>query len=64
MVNEGPLNGRHKDGRQIPGKGHRLGWVSNELWQAMKAQAEARNMTVSDWVIAAIEAALVKDKGS
>ena len=62
MVNDGPLNGRHKDGRQIPGKGHRLGWVSNELWQAMKAQAEAQGVTVSDWVIAAIEAALREEE--
>ena len=59
MTNKGESNGRHKDGRQIPGKGHRLGWVSNELWQAMEAQAKAKGFdTISDFVIAAIVEAL------
>ena len=57
MTNKGEANGRYKDGRQT-GNGHRLGWVSLDLWQRMKAQAEAQGVTVTDWVIAAIEAAL------
>lgn len=63
MTNTGELNGRHKDGRRTPGKGHRLGWVTNKMYQEMKAQAEAQGMTVSDWVIAAIKAALREEGG-
>ena len=43
MTNKGEANGRYKDGRQT-GNGHRLGWVSLDLWQRMKAQEEAMSM--------------------
>lgn len=56
--NTGSSNGRWKGGVQT-GNGHRLAsWIPLDLWQEMKAQAEAQGVTVTDFVIAAIEAAL------